>query len=150
MSRKRIVKETVRGCRRGEDEGNMDKKHAGILVKYTKKIPENAPDSIFSIATGYINVLDKRSRQVRDDLIACEGFIGQYQDKSGLGILWFYDSENNAKGARNIITSKGAHVGYNIVKFDRYGESWTPDVKWAEEHCTIPEDFEKSSETEEK
>lgn len=72
---------------------------------------------IYSLATGGLNPFEKKSRLAVDFLKSCEGFYGVYPyDKSGR-ILWFYESENFAKIARNRGKAIGIEFGRNIGRF---------------------------------
>lgn len=76
---------------------------------------------VWSVATGYVNPLIKRSRQAVKFLSEQPGFIGVHPTPDGRATLWFYDTENNAKGARNMARTKGIECGKNICRF-RWGD----------------------------
>lgn len=71
---------------------------------------------LYSVATGVVNNLKKASREAVKVMCMQEGFKASHI-VNGVGTLWFYDSENNAKGARNVARSFGIQCGDNICKF---------------------------------
>jgi len=73
-------------------------------------------EEMYSVATGVVNNLRKASREAVKVMCTQEGFVATH-NVSGYGTLWFYDSENNAKGARNVARSFGIQCGDNICKF---------------------------------
>ena len=71
---------------------------------------------LWSVATGNINFFKPSSRAVANYVKTLEGFVAlhpHYPD----GILWLFDSEYNAKSARNLMKSKDILCGNNICKF---------------------------------
>ena len=71
---------------------------------------------LWSVATGNVNPLMKRSRAAVKFLSEQPGFVAIHPT-DGRGLLWLYDSENNAKGARNMARTKGIMCGRNICRF---------------------------------
>lgn len=70
---------------------------------------------LFSIATGRIDIMRKDSRKASEFISKQEGFLAvnplpEYT-------LWFFDSLNHAKAARNMMKAKGVQTGDNICKF---------------------------------
>lgn len=72
---------------------------------------------LWSIATGNINPFMRKSRQAMKFLMGQPGFVAVHPTPDSRGTLWFYDSENNAKGARNMARTKGIVCGKNICRF---------------------------------
>lgn len=70
---------------------------------------------VWSVSTGRVNPLLKRSREAVNYIMALEGFVGAYPVQPH-GTLWFFDSKNNAKGARNLMEAKGIQTGRNICR----------------------------------
>lgn len=71
---------------------------------------------LWSVATGDVNPLFKKSRKAAEYMRDQPGFVAIHP-ASPRGILWLYDSENNAKGARNMARTKGIKCGNNICRF---------------------------------
>lgn len=73
----------------------------------------------YTVATGNVNPLMKRSRQAVKYITKLEGFLGVHPAPPR-GTLWLFDTENNAKIARNKMEDKGIVCGVNIceVEFD--------------------------------
>ena len=75
------------------------------------------PDTtIYSVSTGTIDVFNKSSRHAVQYVSTLEGLLGMtpYQQQ---GTIWYFDSLNSAKVARNMMESKGIKCGNNICKF---------------------------------
>lgn len=72
---------------------------------------------IYSLATGGVSLLNKRSRQAAEFMKKQEGFYGVHPNDETGNLLWFYDSLNHAKIARNKGSAKGIQFGYNICRF---------------------------------
>lgn len=70
---------------------------------------------LFSIATGRIDIMRKDSRKASEFICKQEGFLAVHPSPEHT--LWFFDSLNHAKAARNMIKAKGAQTGDNICKF---------------------------------
>lgn len=70
---------------------------------------------LYAVGTGKINPLMKRSRKAVKLMRDCDGFVGLHM--MDRGCLWFYDTEGNAKRARNIGRDAGIEFGYNIARF---------------------------------
>lgn len=77
---------------------------------------------LWSVATGNVNPFWKKSRSAAKFLQEQPGFVAVHP-ADGRGILWLYDSENNAKGARNMARTKGIVCGRNICRFKWDGGS---------------------------
>lgn len=79
------------------------------------------PKYLYSVATGAISLVNKRSREAYEFMAKQDGFVSIYP---AIGhTLFLYDSENNAKGARNMARTKGIQCGNNICRFKSDGES---------------------------
>lgn len=72
----------------------------------------------YGLPTGAVNPLMKASRQAAKFMTSQEGFIGVHPTPDGNYTMWFYDTLNNAKRARNQGKSKGIVFGYNISVFE--------------------------------
>ena len=72
---------------------------------------------LWSVATGNVNPLVKKSRKASEYITSLEGFVAVHPTPDYTGTHWFFDTENNAKGARNMMRAKGIHCGDNICRF---------------------------------
>ncbi len=70
---------------------------------------------LFSVATGHVNAFKKASREAVKMLSTQPGFVASHPCERGT--LWFYDTLNHAKGARNVARAEGVICGVNICKF---------------------------------
>ena len=70
---------------------------------------------LYSIATGMIDITRRSSRAAAEFIKSCEGFVAVHITTKG--ILWLFDSLNNAKIARNRCEGEGMTVGKNIALF---------------------------------
>ena len=71
----------------------------------------------YTVAVGNFDPHNKKSRQAIKFIADLEGFIGfhpHYPD----GTLCVFDSENNAKIARNRMDNEGIQTGYNICEVE--------------------------------
>ncbi|MBO7711917.1 MAG: hypothetical protein J6S85_00030 [Methanobrevibacter sp.] len=79
------------------------------------------PKYLYSVATGAISLVHKRSREAYEFMAKQDGFVSIYP---AIGhTLFLYDSENNARVARIKASSKGIQCGNNICRFKSDGES---------------------------
>lgn len=69
----------------------------------------------YTVATGNINWLIKGSREVPKYVSKLEGFLGVHP-MPPQGTLWIFDTENNAKIARNKMRAMGIQCGDNITE----------------------------------
>ena len=70
---------------------------------------------LYSIATGMIDITRSSSLTVPEFITSCEGFVAAHITTKG--VLWLFDSLNNAKIARNKCEGEGITVGKNIALF---------------------------------
>ena len=92
-------------------------------MDYIKGKNEAEPyeQEVWTVATGNFpspfapRSVKKRSREAIRIINACEGFCG-YHPVEGRGTLCLFETENDAKAARNIMRSHGIPVGDNICK----------------------------------
>ena len=70
---------------------------------------------LYSIATGMIDITRSGSRVAAEFIPSCEGFVAVHITTRG--VLWLFDSLNNAKIARNKCEGEGMTVGKNIALF---------------------------------
>lgn len=70
---------------------------------------------LYSIATGMIDITRSSSRTMPEFITSCEGFVAAHITTRG--VLWLFDSLNNAKIARNKCEGEGIIVGKNIGLF---------------------------------
>ena len=70
---------------------------------------------LFSVATGRIDIMRKESRAASRFISKQEGFMAVFPDPGHT--LWFFDTLNHAKMARNLIRAEGAQTGDNICRF---------------------------------
>ena len=71
----------------------------------------------WSVAVGNINPLQKESREAVKYIKGLKGFVGVYPHYPH-GTFMFFDTENNAKIARNMMDAKGIQTGKNICEFE--------------------------------
>lgn len=92
---------------------------------------------LYSVATGpiiYPFETKEQSEEIFDVFVRdCDGFTAIHLIKPS-GILWLYDSLNNAKAARNIARSQGIVCGRNIARF-KWDEkdNLEFDIEWMKE-----------------
>ena len=70
---------------------------------------------LFSVATGRVDIMRKGSRDASRMIGKQDGFLAVYP--TAMHTLWFFDSLNHAKAARNVIRANGAQTGDNICRF---------------------------------
>lgn len=70
---------------------------------------------VWSVATGCANPFSRKSREAVDFIKTLDGFVGVHPAHPN-GTLWFFDSKNNAKGARNLMEAQGILTGRNICR----------------------------------
>lgn len=70
---------------------------------------------LYSVATGHVNAFKKASRDAVKIICVQPGFVATHPCERGT--LWFFDTLNNAKGARNVARAEGIICGSNICKF---------------------------------
>lgn len=73
---------------------------------------------LWTVAVGNLPLipwLNKGTREALKLIKEQEGFVGIYPNYPQ-GNLLLFDSENNAKGARNILRFRGVQCGTNICK----------------------------------
>ena len=73
---------------------------------------------VWTVAVGNIPpfwFLRKRARKALNLVKEQEGLVGIYQEYPN-GTLLLFDTENNAKGARNMLKYHGIECGVNICK----------------------------------
>lgn len=68
---------------------------------------------LWTIATGGVDPFKKESRQAVEYISRLHGFVGVHMVDL-YHMLWLFDSENNAKVARNKMEGKGIVCGTNI------------------------------------
>lgn len=72
---------------------------------------------LWSVATGGVNPFRKKPRDAAKYIQKLDGFTAIHSTPDGSHILWLFNSENNAKAARNLMRSKGMKCGNNICRF---------------------------------
>ena len=72
---------------------------------------------LWSVATGKINLFKRKSREAVNYMTKQQGFTAMHITPDGQNTLFLYDSENNAKGARNMARTRGIECGTNICRF---------------------------------
>ena len=77
---------------------------------------------VWSVAIGNVNPLMKESREAVKFIKTLKGFKGVFPHYPH-GTLIFFETENTAKRARNIMESKGIQTGTNICEFEIGGDS---------------------------
>ena len=71
----------------------------------------------YTVATGNVDPTNRKSRQAVKYVKNLKGLLGVhplYPD----GTIWLFDSENNAKIARNLMNEKGIQTGRNICEVE--------------------------------
>lgn len=71
----------------------------------------------WSVAVGNFDPLQKESREALEYIKGLKGLVGAHP-KYPHGTLIFFDTENNAKTARNMMDAKGIQTGRNICELD--------------------------------
>lgn len=75
----------------------------------------NDKKQVWTVAVGNVNPFLKASREAVKIIKGLNGLVAvhpHYPD----GTLLLFDSENNAKGARNLMEAKGIKCGRNICR----------------------------------
>ena len=78
----------------------------------------------YTVGVGNINPTSKASRKAVDYIVTLNGFVGIHPQYPR-GTLILFDTENNAKIARNLMNLKGITTGRNICEVeidDKYAE----------------------------
>lgn len=83
----------------------------------------------YALPTGRIDILRKASRKAAKFMSKQKGFVGVHPTDGYT--LWFYETLNDAKGARNLGEAEGIQFGYNISRF-KVGADGVPefDEEW--------------------
>ena len=71
-------------------------------------------NQVYLFATGMVNPFIKASREASEFITSQTGFVAVHPHAPH-GVLWVFDSLNNAKSARNMAESKGILCGRNIM-----------------------------------
>lgn len=69
----------------------------------------------YTVATGNVDFLKKSSRDAVKYISQLEGLMGVHP-MPPKGTLWIFDTENNAKKAKNKMEANGIQCGYNITE----------------------------------
>ena len=83
------------------------------MKKQTKEIAQGT--HMWSVATGKESPIIRASRDAAKYISTLEGFKATHA--TDRGVLWLFDSLNNAKRARNMMTYMGIQCGNNICEF---------------------------------
>lgn len=88
---------------------------------------------LYSVATGQLSLLRKRSRDAAKLMGEQDGFVTAHIVEDGR-MMWFYATEADAKRARNVAESQGVQCGRNVCRFE-VGADGVPefDSQWARE-----------------
>lgn len=70
---------------------------------------------VYTVATGNVNPFMKASRKAMEFMRDQEGMLGIYHGGER-GLLWLFDTKNNAKIARNKAKAEGIVCGKNICE----------------------------------
>ena len=90
--------------------------------------------SLYSVATGRLSLFRKASREACRFMGEREGFKGVHVHPETGSLLWFFDSENAAKVARNEAEAQGIECGRNICKWNVAADGVPEfDSDWARE-----------------
>ena len=76
-----------------------------------------AGQELYSVATGRLNPFLKASRTAVEYMSNLQGFVAVHVEPKHGRLTWFFDSENNAKVARNLAESHGIQCGTNVCRF---------------------------------
>lgn len=71
---------------------------------------------LYSVATGRVSFLNRRSMKAVEYILEQKGFRSMYPNNPH-GTLFLFDSLDNAKHAKDKLRAKGIEVGKNICKF---------------------------------
>lgn len=92
---------------------------------------------IYSVTTGMIDPFEPESRYILDFMFSCKGFIAIHNTPDFAYSLWMYDTEENAKKARNLANSQGIDCGPHIGRFKWDGKedcAADMDDEWIKTH----------------
>lgn len=84
------------------------------MEKYLKLEPGT---KLYALATGRISVFRKASREAASLVSKQPGFVAVYPDAEHSATLWYFDSENAAKRARNVCQAQGIQFGANVSRW---------------------------------
>lgn len=70
---------------------------------------------VYTVATGNVNPFAKASREAVNFIKKLDGLVGAYPEPP-YGTLWFFETENQAKKARNKMEAHGIQTGNNICE----------------------------------
>lgn len=76
-----------------------------------------AGQELYTVATGRLDPFRKASRTAVEYMSSLEGFVAVHAEPKHGRLIWFFDTENNAKVARNLAESHGIQCGTNIARF---------------------------------
>ena len=75
-------------------------------------------ETLWAVASGKIKPWLRKSREAVDYIAGLPGYVAVHIVPEDGRTLWFFETLNDAKGARNLMRSKGIAVGANISKWD--------------------------------
>ncbi len=75
-----------------------------------EKCPEGYT-TVWSVATGMVDVFKKESREAARFVKKQSGFLAVHVAPDGRGVLWLFDTEKNARNAKYEMTKKGILTG---------------------------------------
>lgn len=82
--------------------------------------------TIYSVATGNVRITRRSSREAAKYVASLNGFVG-VTPYYPAGTLWYFDTLNAAKRARNMMLDKGINCGDNICEF-RVADDGVPEM----------------------
>ena len=72
---------------------------------------------LWAVASGQLKPWRRASRDAVKYMGGLDGFVGVHIIPGDGRTLWYFDTLNNAKGARNLMRAKGIPVGVNISRW---------------------------------
>lgn len=84
------------------------------MIRPNEDKPKDNETSVWTIATGNIKITKKKSREAVKYITNLKGFVGIHPTNEG--ILWLFDTKDNAIKGRNDMDSMGIVTGDNICE----------------------------------
>lgn len=85
------------------------------MIIPNKEKPRKNEMSVWSVATGRVNLFNKASREAAKYITTLKGFVAVHPHLPD-GIMWLFDTKENAHMAKAQMEDKGIHTGTNICE----------------------------------
>ena len=85
------------------------------MAEYTTREKRDDEVECWGFGTGAVDPFKKASRKAAEYITKMEGFLAVHLPDTW-HTLWIFDSENNAKKAKNLAEAKGIKCGREIAK----------------------------------